>query len=265
MQGTVAGLGQLTAAPLYNLAPSPGEAAAFGISVNGNVLIERLRLIDAGAASFIRLDATVPPGLGIIDIDQQLWGVPALAGHDPQRTCQRPEGGARSKAAPPAPNRSPSSPCPPPARNRPRQPPPPPTPSLASPQSATAHFTDAGGNPRPLAGCESVPFDPRLALAPEAAALAPTGLTVELEVPSYEGAHLTAAAPLCRRRDRPADRDGAQPGRRGLALCLLSVPGRPDFAARRRARRLRRIPGRLSRGLAARLPHPAHAADRSLA
>jgi hypothetical protein len=59
---------------------------------------------------------------------------------------------------------------------------------------ATAFSRDAGGNPQPLVGCDAVPFEPRFGATISAGALAPTGLTVGLEIPRHAAVGLTPNA-----------------------------------------------------------------------
>jgi hypothetical protein len=236
LRGIIAGLGQVSG-PLYNLTPSPGSVGAFGLSINGEAVIEQLQLSGAGSDSAVRFEATLPPSLGIVDVEEVIWGTPAAAAHDPERICQASDGGLIEGCASGAEPRSlltlPSS-CAGPLRSELT------ATSLGPPAlsaTATALSHDAGGNPRPLAACEVVPFDPRLTLAPDAPPLAPTGLHLKLGVPQYEGAPI-AAANLFRLRlalppglsFNPAGAGWLQ-GCPAAAIGLRSAPGSlpPDF------------------------------------
>jgi hypothetical protein len=193
LRGIVAGLGQVTA-PIYNLAPELGHAAAFGVTINGESFIQRLSLAGVGAGSSIRLSGSVSPGLGLTDIDEQIWGVPADPGHDPERICRSSSGelieGCPSGAEPMPLLTLPGSCSGPMVTTL--------TATSFGPSPVTAVATalsrDAGENPRSLVGCEGVPFDSRLTVQSEAAALAPSALGIGIEVPQYEGSGVTAAA-----------------------------------------------------------------------
>lgn len=195
LRGIVTGLGQVIL-PVYNLEPPPGSAAAFAVSLGGKTLVQRLRLIGTGGASSVRLEGLLPPDPAIVDVEEEIWGVPADPAHDPERTCREPDGtvveGCSSGAAERPLLTLPAS-CESPMRTTL-------TATSAGPPAidavATAVSNDAGGNPRPLSGCEAVPFEPRLTVRADPAALAPTSLVLGLEVPQHEGADLIAAAAL---------------------------------------------------------------------
>jgi hypothetical protein len=193
LSGIVSGLGQVTL-PVYNFAPPLGSAAAFAISIEGEPMVQRLSLVGTGAASSVRLAGILPPGYAIVDVEEEIWGVPADPAHDPERTCGRPDGSVVegcSSGAGELPLLTLPASCAEPMRTTF-------TATSSDPSAitsvATALSRDAGGNPRPLAGCEAVPFDPRLIAQTEPAALAPTSLSLRFEVPQYEAADSLAAA-----------------------------------------------------------------------
>jgi hypothetical protein len=193
LRGIVTGLGQVTA-PVYNLEPPLGSAAAFAISVKGEVMVQRLILIGAGATSAARLAGELPPGLGIIDVEEEIWGVPADQLHDPERVCGQADGAVVegcSSDAEEQPLLTLPAVC-----DKPLQ-------AILTVGStddpaivsgASALFHDAGGNPRPLVGCDAVPFDPRLTTHTGSAALAPAPLSLNFQLPQYEGADSIATA-----------------------------------------------------------------------
>ncbi len=192
LRGIVTDIGQITT-PVYNLEPLPGSAATFGISVNGEPHMQRLTLADAGAGSSIRLRMVLPSEPAIVDVEEEIWGVPADPAHDPERVCrdaEEAEEGCSSEAAERPLLTLPAS-CAEPLRTILT------AVSADEPKRvavATAFSRDAGGNPSPLAGCDAVPFDPRLTLQIGGSASAPTSLAIGLEVPQYEGAELAAAS-----------------------------------------------------------------------
>lgn len=195
LQGRIQGLGPIEA-PLYNLDPFPGEAAAFGVSVEGRSIVQHLTMVGSGAASTIRLTTVLPPEYAISNVEEQIWGVPADSRHDPERTCWTAEGdqvvGCAAGSAELPFLTLPAS-CIEPLESvlevR----------SLEEPLStlsATAVSRDAGGNPRPLVGCDAVPFNPGFTFQTDASALAPTGLAIGLLLPQTEGVGGTATAAL---------------------------------------------------------------------
>jgi hypothetical protein len=199
LRGILAGLGEVVA-PIYNLAPEFGDAGGFGVVVNEKSLVQRFRLVGTGADSAVRLRGSVPPTLGLTDIDEEIWGVPADPAHDPERICRSTEGdsiegcasGAEQLPLLTLPTTCSSALLSTLAATSVG---PPPVTAVAS-----AVSRDAGGNPRPLSGCERVPFDPRLTVQSEGVALAPSPLTIGAEVPQYKGTETTVAASLAELR-----------------------------------------------------------------
>jgi hypothetical protein len=194
VRGVAAGLGQFTA-PAYNLQAPWGSAAAFGVTLNGKKIIELSRLVGTGGEAAAELSAVLPSNVPITDVEEELWGVPADPAHDDERTCPNeasPGAGCPSSVGEASLITLPAS-C-----SNPLQ-----TVLTATSYDqppitavAAAFSADAGGNPRPLAGCEAVPFEPRFAIATEGAALAPSGVNLGLEVPQYGGTKVLAAASL---------------------------------------------------------------------
>jgi hypothetical protein len=192
LRADVANLG-LVAFPIYNLEPAPGYAAAFGSALGGTAVTERLTVVADGS---IRLSGTLPSDRAVTDVEEEIWGVPADPAHDPERICLGPSGERIEGCSAGVQERRllslPAS-CSAPLRSKltvGSYGPPPVT------VTATAFSRDAGGNPRPLIGCDAVPFDPRPTVATEGAALAPSAFKVGLEVPQYEEVGQTPAAPV---------------------------------------------------------------------
>lgn len=185
LRGEFSDLGQLTF-PVYNLAPSPGDAGAFAVSLKGMAIVQRLHLVGAGTDTSVELEALLPPSPAILDVEEEIWGVPADPRHDPNRICLDPDQGlveGCSSGAPVKPLLTLPASCVQPMRTDLTVTSAEPTPAI---DAATAFFRDAGGNARPLIGCESVPFDPRFSAAVDASVLAPASLRMDLEVPQYE-------------------------------------------------------------------------------
>ncbi|HTR75285.1 MAG TPA: hypothetical protein VMH33_08510 [Solirubrobacterales bacterium] len=185
LRGVVSGLGPITV-PAYNLTPSPGQAAAFGSLIEGIPFVDRLDLRGPGNSS--RLGITLPNEPAIVDVEEEIWGVPADSRHDSQRTCN-----GTCTIGTPEPFLTLPASCTEPMRatlTATSYGPPPAT------AVATAVTRGSGGDPQALLGCQDVPFEPRFSAATEAAALAPTSLKVDLEVAQHEGAESIGAAPV---------------------------------------------------------------------
>ena len=212
---------------LYNLRPPPGAAAAFGFGDNGSPVIERLSL---GADGTVRVSAPVlPTGLGLRSITETIWGVPADRGHDGERGACLEAGGECSTDAEPAPLLTLPTSCGGPLRTTIT------AASLEEPErstTASALSPGEGGLLEGLRDCEGPSFDPRIGIRPEADALSPSGLLVDLELPQTEAAELPASAALRQITVRlPAGLTFNSPAAAGLAACspaqigLESVPG----------------------------------------
>jgi hypothetical protein len=193
LRGIVTDLGQITI-PIYNLKPLPGSAATFGISVNGEAHMQRLSLVGAGAGSAVRFEMALPSSPAIVDVEEEIWGVPADPAHDPRRVCQAPGGATIEGCSSDAEARPlltlPAS-CDEPMRTTIA------ATSLGPPRITvveTALSRDAGGNPRPLVGCEAVPFGPGLTVETGTGASAPTSLAIGLELSQFEGSELAGAS-----------------------------------------------------------------------
>jgi hypothetical protein len=208
ISGIATELGQFRAA-IYNLAPLPGDVADFGIETSTEHFIQRLSLPDGGIGSSVRLTVRLPSSPAVIEVEEELWGVPANQAHDAERSCGGASEGCSSEGI-----ESPLITLPTSCSEAMRA-----TLTAVSVDQppvavvATALSTDSAGNPRPLAGCESAPFDPRLTVNNDGDALAPTGLNIALETSQYEGSEQAAAALSALRIDFPE----------GLALNLSAA------------------------------------------
>jgi hypothetical protein len=85
------GLGNTTDAstrlPLYNLDPSPGAIALFGVRFLAVPILLELGL-DAEDYRVTVRSRNTSQGLSVLGASITLWGVPADPAHDPQRTCK---------------------------------------------------------------------------------------------------------------------------------------------------------------------------------
>jgi hypothetical protein len=237
LQFTAVGLGQVTV-PVYNLSPAFGYAGAFGVTIGSESLVQQLRLSGVGGAGSIRLSSLISPSLGITEVDEQIWGVPADPAHDAERVCRSATGDiieGCSSGAELLPLLTLPGSCSGPLVNKLTA-----TSFGLSPVTAVAFALsrDASGNPRPLNGCAGVPFQPRLSVQSEGAALASSAFKVGLEVPQYEGADVTAAASVQRLEIKLPDGFALNPSAGSwlsgcplAAVGLESAPGTepPDF------------------------------------
>jgi hypothetical protein len=170
-------------APVYSLVPPPGVAAEFALYVQGIVipLEARLRPGDNGIDLVTK---RTPSTLPLSSIEFTFWGTPADSTHDNLRAeCTEGSEGADGNLCP---SDAPKTPF---LRQA----------TSCSGQPLTwAIETDTYQNPGvfhrretttpALDGCEHVPFDPSLALAPsERGAHTPSGLDVNLSIPQDSG------------------------------------------------------------------------------
>jgi hypothetical protein len=197
LRGIAAGSGEFKG-PVYNLVPSKGAAAAFGVPMAEGVnMIQQLLLRGSGESSAIQLSGTAE-GIRITEVEEEMWGVPADPAHDPERICRTAEGDAVEgcpAGAEPLPLLTLPTACSTPLASTVT------TTSFGLPSEtavATALSEDAGGNPHPLVGCERVPFEPRLLVQSEPTVQTPSSLAIDIRVPQYGGAGVTAAASLGR-------------------------------------------------------------------
>jgi hypothetical protein len=72
---------------LYNMIPPPGVPARFGFNVAGNPVTLDARLRSDGDYGFSVDARNVSEGLAIAGTSLTLWGVPAAAAHDHERSC----------------------------------------------------------------------------------------------------------------------------------------------------------------------------------
>ncbi len=188
--------------PVYNLVPPPGVPARFGFNVAGTVVTLDGELRSGGDYGLSVRARDIPQGLAIAGTTLTFWGVPADPAHDAQRACPgqlAPSAGGPacpSGAAPRAFLRNPTS-CTPPGVG------------LAvglqvDSWVAPGAWVGAGfvshlppGYPYPpsawgaqqgTTGCDAVPFDPGLSVAPDSdVAGAPAGYAFTVTLPQGGG------------------------------------------------------------------------------
>ncbi len=187
--------------PVYNLVPPPGSPAAFGFFYNSIVvtLLAQVRPSDHGIDIVTRRAVSSVP---LPRIEVAFWGSPSDPSHDPLRhLCLHGSNGhnpsvgdcALKTRSDSAFLRTPTS-CPkdPQGEGIPLQ--------WAIEMDTYQHpgtFVSKGATSPAMEGCEKVPFDPSLTLAPGSrAAGLPSGLDVELTIPQDVGPAGIAQADL---------------------------------------------------------------------
>jgi hypothetical protein len=182
--------------PLYNLTPALGVPASLGFSLNGATSLQEASLRSGGDYGVSVSDITIPTSKKIQSISETIWGVPADAGHDPQRVCRenshKVEGCPSGIAAVPF-LTLPTS-CTGPLTTTVK------VDSLEEPgvfHELSAGSLNEGGAPAGLHGCQSLPFQPAITAQPETTASdSPTGLHVDLHLPQNENSEGLATANL---------------------------------------------------------------------
>lgn len=233
MKAEATGLGTITL-PIFNLIPPSGYVAAFGGVAAGNSFVELASLVGSGAGAHLRVSAPVLPGqLGIKHVTQTLWGVPADDRHDGERGKCLNAGGTCPLELPPAPLLTMPASCGAPLTTtlgiR----------SVEEPErtvTATSTLRE-GGKPQGMLDCEALSFRPTFALRTEGAALALTGLGIELGLPPNEAAFGRSAATLTRLDlELPAGLSLNPSAAGGLAGCVpdqIGLESAPGEAAAR--------------------------------
>ena len=170
--------------PLFNIVTPPGQPALLAFRVSGQAVFLHPRVRTGGDYGLTVVAKNISQAIGVLGTRITLWGVPADPSHDPQRgDCIFVGGTCPSPASPAAFVTLPSS-CSGPEtsaiRIRSWQ-----NPSVVETKSFVSH--DQFGNPVGLDGCEDVPFDPTIEVAPTAgtasSADSPGGLSVKVKIP----------------------------------------------------------------------------------
>lgn len=211
----VGGAGE-TQVPVYNLEPPAGVAGEFAFNFLGDLVYFDSNVTDDGEYRLQTNVSNISQAIAIGATSLTLWGNPASSSHNFERTEKggfgppvkteertNPETGevefvsvpvavpstARPRALMTNPTSCPGSPLVTKVR----------TDSWQSPGAflERAYETDLDGNPMTIAGCDQVPFEASLEAQPSTAeAEAPTGFTVDLELPQSQLPEGTASATL---------------------------------------------------------------------
>jgi hypothetical protein len=177
---SVPGLGQATG-PLFNTIAPPGTAGQIGFSILSNNALENAS-VRSSEGYGLEVGAYDIP-IEVSEITEVIWGAPADPGHDPERG---PQAGTHGEVTPSDAPQQPYLTLPAQCESSPEV-----TvkadsnlaPGIFDEQSAPS--LDAGGNPAPLAGCDGVPFSPKISSQPTTKlASNPSGLDFELKLPN---------------------------------------------------------------------------------
>jgi hypothetical protein len=179
--------------PIYDLTPSPGSLALFGIQVGGTPVYLRPTVRTGGDYGLSVALTKVPQGeVHVLGGTLTLWGVPADPSHDAQRgTCLESHGacpaGIASKPLIDLPTQCLTAPV---VLLR--------ASSWQEPEAFTATASDPLlGGPSALTECQALEFSPTLhAEAVGSAADSPTGLTIQVHLPQNENPAGLAEASL---------------------------------------------------------------------
>ena len=189
--------------PVFNLVPSQGEPARFGFEVIGKVpIVIDTSVRTGGDYSVVASVKDATQTAGLLSSQVTLWGVPGDPRHDSSRGWECVAAGYYQKQvgkACPASSDLPEKPfltlptyCAPDPSSEPL------SSSLQADSWAQAGsfvsseytWLNPAGEPAGLEGCDGLPFDPTIQVAPEEAhtapvrsASTPTGLSVNVEVP----------------------------------------------------------------------------------
>ena len=166
--------------PIYNLVPPPGVAGQFGMLLFAPIFMEAS--VRSGSDYGLNVEMpNLPQGVPLAGVSVNLWGVPAVSGHNELRgECLR-GGGSCPSDAPAVPFLTMPTYCSQPLI----------TTVLADSWQEPGVFveksvtTDASdGAPGGLSGCDRLHFGPTIAVQPESSAAdSPTGLSLDTSLP----------------------------------------------------------------------------------
>jgi hypothetical protein len=178
LRAVIPGIGEIRG-PLYNVTPPHGIAVEFAFSgASTGLIVQQYATLDTEREYRFHVVASDIP-LGVTSVTETIWGTPADPGHDAERGPTLEGNSTDASLLPfltmPVDCRKPLT-------------------TLLQADSVLAPGVfaellapnvDAGGNPAAMTGCESVPFDPTIALQPTTKlAESPSGLDFELKLPN---------------------------------------------------------------------------------
>ena len=178
LRSILPGIGEIKG-PIYNVTPPRGIAAALGFvsGASGLVVMQYVTLDTENEYRFHVVASDIP--VGVTSVTETIWGTPADPSHDPERGDNLAGG---TSDAPLRPFLTLPVDCRKPLETLLQ------ADSVLAPgvfAELNAPNVDAGGNPTPMTGCESVPFAPEIAARPTTRlAESPTGLDFELKLPN---------------------------------------------------------------------------------
>jgi hypothetical protein len=165
--------------PIYNVTPPPGVPAMLGTSVVGKNVFQYAS-VQSEDGYVLRVSSVDIP-VAVTDVSETIWGVPSDPANDPERYCGEGEEYGCSSSVPLKPFLTMPANCDGPLQTAFH------IDSKLDPGdylSETAESVDTGGNPKALAGCDAVPFNPEIASqATSKAASSPSGLDFTLKLP----------------------------------------------------------------------------------
>jgi hypothetical protein len=177
-------LGAITV-PLYNITPPPGVPTMWGFSIQGRNILQYVSVRNDGSYG-LRVSSVDNPSVGIREVTETIWGVPADPVHDAERYCgvkteNEPVLGCSSTATL-LPYLTLPAGCEAPLQTTVQ------VDSKLDPGNFLAEAVeslDGGGAPSSLAGCDAVPFRPQVvSQATSRDAGSPSGLEFELLLPN---------------------------------------------------------------------------------
>jgi hypothetical protein len=179
----ITGVGEING-PVYNLVPPPGIATQLGFST---ISFNSMQYASVRTEEGYGVRFSVPDSpIEVMSVTETIWGVPAEKGNDPDRICQNPTGGGAIFGCPSDATLLPfltmPASCQAPLETRIE------VDSKDNPgvfTGETVKSLDAGGTPTALAGCDAVPFQPKISSRATTKLTAnPSGLDFELKLPN---------------------------------------------------------------------------------
>jgi hypothetical protein len=175
--------------PIYNMVPGAGVPGRFAFNFAGTIVGLDAKVRSGGDYGLTIGSANISEGLAIRGSTVSFWGVPADPLHTPERHCPGTEEPCPSDAPEPLPLLRNATSCPAPGVGRK-------TSLRIDSWPHPGNFVEDSFESEPPTGCDAVPFEAGIAVAPTTtAADSPTGLEVDLTVPQDSLEEVDALAP----------------------------------------------------------------------